>query len=89
MSLAKIEGQDRFVKDREVIIIAQAMKTTPNELLGYCFEDYFFGGFICLSHALLTPSLAHMKSYPCFAIQRIITARWLALRPPLTTIILC
>ena len=35
MSLAKIEGQNRFVKDREVIIIAQAMKITPNELLDW------------------------------------------------------
>jgi len=41
VSLARIEGQMRFVRDHEVIIIASAMKTTPNELLGYCFEDYF------------------------------------------------
>jgi len=44
MSLAKIEGQDRFVKDREVMIIAQAMKITPNELLGWkgdFYDDYY------------------------------------------------
>ena len=41
-SLARIEGQDRFVLDHELIIIAQAMKVTPNDLLDWKKHDYSF-----------------------------------------------
>lgn len=34
-SLSRLEWQERLVQDREVVIIAKAMKIDPNELLGW------------------------------------------------------
>ena len=34
-SLSRIEWQERLVQDREIVIIAAAMKTDPNELLNW------------------------------------------------------
>ena len=34
-SLSRIEWQERFVQDREIIILAKAMKTDPNTLLDW------------------------------------------------------
>ena len=33
-SLSRIEGQYRLVQDSEVVFLAEALKVTPNELLG-------------------------------------------------------
>jgi len=34
-SLSRLEWQERLVQDSEIIILAQAMKTDPNHLLGW------------------------------------------------------
>ena len=34
-SLSRLEWQERLVQDREIVIIAAAMKTDPNELLNW------------------------------------------------------
>ncbi|MCL2508566.1 MAG: XRE family transcriptional regulator [Oscillospiraceae bacterium] len=34
-SLSRLEWQERLVQDREIVIIAKAMKTNPNELLDW------------------------------------------------------
>ena len=38
-SLSRLEWQERLVQDREIMIIAKAMKIDPNELLGWKTDE--------------------------------------------------
>lgn len=41
-SVCKLEGQNRQVTDRELVLLAQILEVTPNDLLGYSEEGITF-----------------------------------------------